>query len=120
VTLLARLSEEDHGDVRLAVVEGELDASNAAEIGERLRGLLSNRSTAMVVDLAATEYLDSAAINMFFALGADLTERQQALHLVIPPAAPIARAITITGLDGTVPTHPTRREALERAGAVAD
>jgi anti-anti-sigma factor len=116
VTLLARLTEEQHGDVAVAVVVGELDASNAAEIGERLRALLSNHSTAMVLDLAGTSYLDSAAINMVFGLGTDLTARQQALHLVIPQDAPIARAASITGLDAAVPTHPTREQALMGAG----
>jgi anti-anti-sigma factor len=117
VTLLARVFEEVHGDVELAVVDGELDASNAVEIGERLRGMLNNRSTALVLDLTTTSYLDSAAINMVFKLSGALGERQQTLHLVIPPGAPMARALAITGLDAAVPTHPTREQALERAGA---
>jgi anti-anti-sigma factor len=118
VTLLARVNEEPHGDaVAVASVDGEIDASNTAEIADRLRALLSNRNTALVVDLSATSYLDSAAINLFFELGADLMQRQQRLHLVVPEVAPIARAIGITGLDAAVPVHGTRDEAVMRAGA---
>ena len=50
-----------------------------------------------------------------FALDADLRERQQRLHLVLPPGAVIARAIAITGLDVAVPAHPTREAALAAA-----
>jgi anti-anti-sigma factor len=116
VSLLARVSEESHGEVTVAAVEGEVDASNAPELGDRLRATLTNRSMALVVDLSATTYLDSAGINLMFALAADLGERQQRLLLVVPPAAPIARAIAITGLDATVRTHPSRAAAVAAAG----
>jgi len=116
VTLLARVTEEPHGDsVPVATVDGEIDASNTAEIAERLRALLSNRSEALVVDLSGTSYLDSAAINLFFELGADLLQRQQRLHLVVPSSSPIARAIEITGLDAAVPVHESRHDAVARA-----
>jgi anti-anti-sigma factor len=113
VSLLARVTEEPGGEgVAVAAVEGEIDASNAAEIGGRLRALLSNRSMGLVVDLSGTTYLDSAGINLAFALGAAMRERQQQLVLVVPGSSPIARAIAITGLDLAVPVHPTRAEAL--------
>ncbi|HEX2410739.1 MAG TPA: STAS domain-containing protein [Solirubrobacteraceae bacterium] len=112
---LARVTEERHGDVAIAVVDGEVDASNAADIAERLRQLLTNRSAALVVDLSPTSYLDSAGINLLFDLGTELGDRQQQLHIVVPPAAPIARAISFTGLDIAVPTHATREAALEQA-----
>jgi anti-anti-sigma factor len=115
MTPIARVLEEHEDDVAIAIVEGEIDASNSAEIGRRLRALLTNRSMALVVDLTPTTYLDSAGINLLFELGAELRERQQQLHVVVPPAAPIARAIAITGLDSAVPTHATREAALARA-----
>jgi anti-anti-sigma factor len=115
VTLLATVTEQAHGDVVVAGIEGEVDASNTEEIGERLRAALSNRSTALVVDLTGTSYLDSAGINLLFELAAALRDRQQRLLLVVPPDAPISRAISITGLDATVPTHLDRQAALAAA-----
>jgi anti-anti-sigma factor len=115
VSLLATVTEEALGDVVVARIEGEVDASNSADIGVRLRAALSNRSTALVVDLTETSYLDSAGINLMFELAAALRERQQQLRLVVPPDAPIARAMAITGLDGTVPTHPDRAAAVAAA-----
>jgi anti-anti-sigma factor len=118
VILLAKVSEEQRGDVVVAVVDGEVDASNADALGERLRSAVSNQSMALVVDLSPTGYLDSAGINLLFDLAADLRERQQRLHLVVPPAAVIGRAMAITGLDAAVPTHGDRAAAI--AAATAD
>lgn len=109
---LARIVEERHGDVQVAAVAGEIDSSNVGEIAGRVHAMLTNRSEVLVVDLAQTTYIDSAGINMLFSLGGELEQRQQGLHLVVDPASPIARMLTITGLDATVATHPTRAQAL--------
>jgi anti-anti-sigma factor len=112
---LARIVEDRHGDVAIAAVEGEIDSSNVSEIAERVHTMLTNRSEALVVDLERTSYIDSAGINLLFRLGAELKQRQQALHLVVAPSSPIARMLAITGLDATVDTHPTRADALAAA-----
>jgi anti-anti-sigma factor len=112
---LARIVEERQGDVPIAAVEGEIDSSNAGELAERVHTMLTNRTHALVVDLERTRYIDSAGINMLFTLGAELDQRQQRLHLVVAPASPIARMLSITGLDATVATHPTRDAALAAA-----
>jgi anti-anti-sigma factor len=113
MSLLARVVEEQCGDdVSIAAIAGEVDASNVHEVGESLRALLTNRSTALVVDLTDTTYFDSAGINLLFELSTELTDRQQKLRLVVPPSTPILRMLTITGLIGTVLTHETRAAAL--------
>ena len=74
---------------------------------------MSNRSTALVVDLSPTRYLDSAGINLLFNLGAELQERQLTLRLVIARGSPVARMLTLTGLDRAHPTYGAVHEALE-------
>jgi len=112
VSLLARVVEERRDDVSIAAIEGEIDASNVREVGERLRSLVTNHSTALVVDLTETTYLDSAGINRLFELSSELTDRQQRLRLVVPGSTPILRMLTIAGLAGAIPTHETRAAAL--------
>jgi anti-anti-sigma factor len=112
---LATIRDEREGDVPIVVVDGEIDASNSGEIADRLRAAVSNRSTAIVVDLTPTTYIDSAGINVLFQLGHELRERQQQLHLVVAQPSPIARMIAIVGLDAAVPTHATRGAAIEEA-----
>jgi anti-anti-sigma factor len=113
--MLARMVEEWHDEVPVARVEGEVDASNAHEIGDRLRSLLTNRSMALVVDLGGTTYLDSAGLNLLFALGEEMRGRQQRLALVVSEGSPIARMVGLVGLDRAVPTHATLAEALAAA-----
>lgn len=115
MTWIASVTEERHGDVPIAVIDGEIDASNAGEIADRVRALVTNRSVVLVVDLSRTTYLNSAGINLLFELDTELRDRQLQLHLVVGPEQPIARAISLTGLDTVVPVHATREAALERA-----
>ena len=109
---LARVAAEWHGDTPVGAVTGEVDASNVADVGVALRGLVTNQSSVLVVDLSSTTYLDSAGINLMFALGDELRARQLTLKLVIKPGSSIARMLSITGLDKTYPTYPEVAEAL--------
>ena len=112
MTALARIEEESHGDVDVARVHGEVDASNTRDIGLRLRSLLSNRSVVMVVDLSPTTYIDSAGLNLLFALAEEMRSRQQRLVLVVPEDSPIARMVTLTGLERVAATYATLDDAL--------
>jgi anti-anti-sigma factor len=109
---IARIAVETHDDIPVARIEGEIDMTNAQPIGERLRGLLTNRSEALIVDLEPTTYLDSSGITLLFGLVEELRRRQQQLHVVVPDGSPLRRVIGIVGLDQAVPTHPTLETAL--------
>jgi anti-sigma B factor antagonist len=117
VSSLARLEDEWHDEIPVARLQGEVDASNVKEMGDRLRSLMSNRSVALVVDLAGTTYLDSAGINMLFALAEELRGRQQRLVLVVADGSPIARMLKLTGLDQAVPVRSGLPDALSEVGA---
>ena len=112
---LARLAVEVVAGVTVATIEGEIDASNAPEIATELRSLIDNRAQGIVVDLTPTRYLDSAGINLLFALGDELRSRQQTLRLVVGATTPVARMLAITGLDRVQPTHHTVADALAAA-----
>ena len=114
MNLLARITDEHHGEVPVVTIAGEIDSSNSADVADRLRAALSNRSEALIVDLSPTTYIDSAGINVLFQISIELRQRQQQLHVVVAQPSPIARMLAIVGLDATVPTYPTRAAALER------
>ena len=113
MSLLAKLRNENEDGTPVVVIDGEIDSSNAVDIGERLRATISNQSMAMVVDLTPTTYIDSAGINALFRLRLELEERQQRLHLVVASGSPIERMLTIVGLDRAIPTFATRTAALD-------
>jgi anti-sigma B factor antagonist len=112
---LIHVTEEWHGEVPVARVDGEIDASNVQELAARIRRLLTNRSTTLVIDLTPTAYIDSAGINLLFTIGEELRGRQQVLHLVIPEQSPVGRMLAITGADKVHPTHRAVADALSRA-----
>ena len=112
MSTLARIEDEWHHEVPVARLQGEIDASNVDEVAQRLRSLLTNRSVALVVDLSQTTYLDSAGINLLFALNDEMRGRQQRLAIVVADPSPIARMISLTGLDQTMPVHATPADAL--------
>jgi anti-anti-sigma factor len=117
VSSLARLDVTHHAEHPVVSIEGEIDASNAMEIGDAVRAVLSNRTSALVIDLTPASYLDSAGINLLFQLGTELRDRQQRLHVVAPAGSAVARMLDISGLSTAGLTHPTREEALARATA---
>lgn len=117
MSTLFRVEDEWHGDVPVAAVHGEIDASNTSDLAQRLRSLLTNHAESMVVDLAATTYIDSAGINLLFALGKEMRGRQQRLAVAVGEGSPIVRMLKITGLEQTIPLCPSVAAALEGLGA---
>ena len=113
MSLIATIRDEHEDGIPIVVIEGDIDASNSPEISARLRDALSNQGVVLLVDLTETTYIDSAGINVLFRLALELKERQQELHLVVAESSPIARMLTIVGLDAAVPTYPTRAAALD-------
>ena len=115
MSTLARVEDRWDDGVAVARLAGEIDSSNVQDIGDRLRSLVSNHSYALVVDLSEIAYVDSAGINLLFALGEELGGHQQQLTIVVRDGSPIARMISLTGLDRAVSTHATLDAALAAA-----
>jgi anti-anti-sigma factor len=109
---LAQLRVDWRDGVAVVAIDGEVDASNAGELGAELRDLVTNRSMLLVIDLGPTEYLDSAGINLLFSLGEELRAHQVVLRLVVDPESPVSRMLSLTGLDKSTPTFPTLPAAL--------
>ena len=110
---IIRVGEERLDSTVIAELDGELDASSVGDVAVVLRRLVENRVLRLVVDLANVTYLDSAGINLLYAVGGDLSARQQTLHLVVVPGSPIERTLQIVGADRSFPVHATRAEALD-------
>jgi anti-sigma B factor antagonist len=109
---LARLETRAEGGAIVARVGGEVDISNAADLGSALEGTVPQRALGIVLDLSEATYIDSAGIHLLFRLGARLTRRRQQLRVVVPDTAPIRRIVNLAGLGWTVPHDKTVHEAL--------
>ena len=83
----------------IAHVTGEVDMSNAEDVGETVIKATPNEAQGVVLDLSAVEYLDSAGIYVIYGMRASLQARGQALILVIPPSSPVHDSLRLAGAD---------------------
>jgi anti-anti-sigma factor len=100
-------------DVVIARLSGEVDLSNATEVGDGLSASVPNTALGLVLDLTATTYLDSSGVHLIFDLSERLRTRQQQLRIVVPAGAPVRRVLRIVELDDTVPVLASVEEAVE-------
>ena len=114
---LARLSLESQGDVELARVAGEVDASNVNELSERLLDAVPNQARALVLDLRETSYIDSSGISLIFDAAARLRTRRQELRLVVTPRSFVAEVLAAVSMEQSIPIDPALGDALLAVGA---
>lgn len=108
---LARLEIEEHESAVVATLEGEVDVSNAAEI-ERSIVAAARSAEALLVDLGALEYLDSAGVALLHRIARTRRDEGRTLVLVVPASAFARRVIEVTRLDAAVPVVATVADAF--------
>jgi anti-anti-sigma factor len=113
---LARLSIETQGDVELARVAGEVDASNVDELSQRLLAAVSNEARALVIDLRETSYIDSSGISLIFDAAARLRNRRQELRLVVTPRSFVGEVLAAVSMEQSVAIDPELNDALRAIG----
>lgn len=79
-------------------LRGEIDLSNADALGEAAAGAVPNSAAGLVLDLSGVTYLDSTGVRLVFRLARRLGDRQQALRLVVPDGARIARVLDLSSV----------------------
>jgi anti-sigma B factor antagonist len=112
VTPLADIHFETVDNVVVARLEGEIDMSNADDLGAAITARVSSDALALVVDLAAVDYLDSAGIHVLFDLRERLTRRGQQIRLALTPDSPIAMALEYAGVRSTLGIAATVPDAI--------
>jgi anti-sigma B factor antagonist len=114
---LARVSFDTKGDVELATVVGEVDASNVDELSETLLERVSNKARALVLDLSRTSYIDSSGISLIFDAAARLRNRRQELRLVVSPQSFVSEVLAAASIEESVPIDPALDEAMRAVGS---
>lgn len=114
---LATIAVTREGDVPVAVLDGEVDLSNADEIRRQLLSAATSADPALVLDLRSLVYLDSAGVRMLFELERLLGDRRQRLHLVTQRGDRVWRVLEITDTLGRVPVHADADAAVAAIAA---
>ena len=112
---LARMSLVSVEGVTVARIDGDIDISNAQELGDALIASMSNDSLGLVLDLTPLDYLDSSGVHLVFDLAERLTARQQRLALALPADSRIRRVLDLVNVEAVIPV----RTAVDDAVAVA-
>ena len=113
---LARLSVETQGDVELARVAGEVDASNVDDLTRQLLDAVSNQTRSVILDLSETSYIDSSGISLIFDTAARMKNRRQQLRLVVLPKSFVSEVLAAVSMADSVPIDPALAEARRAVG----
>ena len=100
--------EADDSGIALVALAGELDLSNVDDLDEELRAVTNG--SPLVLDLSRVIFIDSAALHQLFRMVRERGAR--AVAFVIEPTAPIARTLSIAGLDRAATVASTLPEAV--------
>jgi anti-anti-sigma factor len=83
----------------VAHLVGEVDMSNAEDLGAAVIAATPNGAQGVVLDLTRVDYLDSAGIYVIHGMRASLQARGQALVLVIPANSPVHDSLRLSGAE---------------------
>ena len=98
---------------RLAVVTlpAEIDFANASALSAQLTAVLCPGVSAVIADMTATRFCDSAGIRMLILASEYAVAHDSELRLLAPDQA-VVRTMTIMGVDKLLSTYPTLDQAV--------
>ncbi|HEX3324593.1 MAG TPA: STAS domain-containing protein [Solirubrobacterales bacterium] len=105
-----KVHSEQEGGVFVILVEGELDMNTAAELERALEAPLAEPDSTLLVDLSRCEFIDSTGIALIVRAWQSLDGKGSFSLCGIGDQ--VKRVLGVTGLESTIPTHPSRDDAL--------
>jgi len=108
-----RMQDSHAGQVCILSVGGRIDSGNAADLLDRLNGLLSSGEKTIVLDLKEVLYLTSAAFRVLL-VASDEAERNAARMVLCGLAGQVRELFEMGGLLEAFTFHGSREDALAR------
>lgn len=109
---LARMDLQSVERVVVARIDGDIDTSNAQELGDAIVASMSNDMLGVVLDLTPLDYIDSSGVHLILGLESRLRQRRQEVRTVVPEDAPLRAVLDLTAVHKSVPVHADREEAV--------
>ena len=94
---LASLIVDQHDDIVIGVLSGEIDQSNAMELEAAVTDAVPNTVRGLVLDLSGLTYIDSAGVRLLLSLAGRLRWRGQDLALSAPLDSRCRRVLSMAG-----------------------
>jgi len=93
----------------------EIDMATAGAIGEQIAASLTPGVHAVIADMTATTFCDSAGINMLIRAKKQAAAHGAELRLLLP-CPNVLRVMKIQGVDAVLPIYHSLEEALASTG----
>jgi anti-sigma B factor antagonist len=103
--------------VLLVAVRGELDLGTAPQLEELLEPALASGSSPVAIDLSGCEFIDSTGIALIVRAWQTLDTDGAPGFALCGLDDQVRRLLRITGLESSIPIHPSADEALAKLRA---
>jgi anti-sigma B factor antagonist len=106
-------TERPGSDTYVIALSGELDLYSCPEFKDELLRVIAEGARHVVIDLAATTFIDSTALGVLLR-GVQRLRTSDGNLSVACSDANICKVFEVTGLDRVFSVYPSREEALAR------
>ena len=103
------------GPLTVVTFPAEIDMATAGAIGEQVAAALAPDVPAVIADMTATTFCDSAGITMLIRAKKQAAAHGAGLRLLLPCPNDL-RVLKIQGVDAVLPIYHSLEEALAGAG----
>ena len=103
------------GPLTVVTFPAEIDMATAGAIGGQVAAVLAPGVHAVIADMTATTFCDSAGINMLIRVKRQATAHGAELRL-LRPRPNVLRVLEIQGVDAVLPIYHSLEEAMAGAG----
>ncbi len=107
------MQDSHAGEVCIVSIGGRIDSSNAADLLDRLNGLLSSGEKTILLDFKEVLYLTSAAFRVLL-VATDEAERNAARVVLCSLAGQVRELFEMGGLLEAFTVHGSREDALAK------
>ena len=97
----------------LASVAGSIDSTTADDFGSRVRPVVENQDTDLLIDLSETDYVNSDGLAEFIQLR-DVAERHSRRLVLISPQPLVRQILSTTRLDTILDVVDDLQEAVAK------
>ncbi|MEX0815940.1 MAG: STAS domain-containing protein [Gaiellales bacterium] len=109
---LSIATEQAGSDAYVIALGGELDLYSCPEFKDELLRVIAERARHIVIDLAATTFIDSTALGVLLRGVQRLRETSDGVLSVACVDPNICKVFEVTGLDRVFSVYTSREEAL--------
>jgi anti-anti-sigma factor len=105
--------------VRVIEIHGELDLGTAPELERPLEEAVADGAASLLVDLSGCQFIDSTGIALLVRAWQKTSQDGNGDDgggvrgfVICSPSEQVRRVLEITGLELSIPIHPSRDEAI--------